>query len=176
VVHGHPNKKRKIKSSDIVKIDIGVSLKGFFADSCKTFTFRDTPPEAIKLTNTCEKALMNAIYAISPGKPINIIGQTIEKITHEQGFNVIKNMTGHGVGFLLHEPPTVFNFADSGDDYILEEGLVLAIEPIITLGCGQTKKNEKSDGTWELVTADAKLSAHFEHTIAVTETGAILLT
>jgi methionyl aminopeptidase len=172
VVHGQPSKKCKIKSSDVVKIDIGVSYKGFFADACKTFS-STTCPESIRLVNTCERALMTAISVVAPGKPINIIGQTIEKITRQEGFNVIKNMTGHGVGFQLHEPPTVFNFADSGDNYVLQEGLVLAIEPIITSGCGQTKKNNDK---WAVVTTDSKLSVHFEHTIAVTETGAILLT
>jgi len=173
VVHGQPSKKRKIKSSDVVKIDIGVSLKGFFADSCKTFTSTECSTDSLRLVNTCEKALMNAISAILPGKPINIIGQTIEKITQEQGFNIIRNLTGHGVGFKLHEPPVVFNFADPCDDYIIQEGLVLAIEPIITSGSGQTKRNED---TWALVTSDAELSAHFEHTVAVTEAGAVLLT
>jgi methionyl aminopeptidase len=172
VVHGQPSKKCKIKPSDVVKIDIGASFKGYFADACKTFTSTECP-ESMRLVNTCERALMSAISVIVSGKPINIIGQTIEKITQEQGFNVIKNMTGHGVGFSLHEPPTVFNFADAGDDYILQEGLVLAIEPIITSGCGQT---QKTDDKWALATIDSKLSAHFEHTIAVTETGAMLLT
>jgi methionyl aminopeptidase len=171
--HGIPNKKKKIMSGDIVKIDTGTVMNGYFADSCSTFKIGQVAESAHKLVNAAYTALLKGIAEIYPNKNIGDIGYAVERCVNDFGYNVVKNSTGHGIGFALHEAPVVPHYGKMGQGAILQEGMVLAVEPIVTEGAD---KLIKQDDGWTLITSDGKLSAQFEHTIAVTNNGALILT
>jgi methionyl aminopeptidase len=171
--HGIPNKKKKIKPGDIVKIDTGTVMNGYFADSCSTFKIGTVTESAHKLVDAAYTALLKGIAEISPNKNIGDIGYAVEKYVNDLGYNVIKNFTGHGIGFALHEAPVVPHYGMRKQGVILQEGMVLTVEPIVTDGAD--KLITQDDG-WTSITNNGKLSAQFEHTIAVTSNGALILT
>ncbi|HOV08449.1 MAG TPA: type I methionyl aminopeptidase [Spirochaetota bacterium] len=171
--HGVPSKKIFIKNGDIVKIDTGTVLNGYFADSCITICVGDVSPIGEKLAEIAYKALFVGINEIYPGKTIGDIGYAIENFVKKEGFSVVRNFTGHGVGFALHEPPVVPNYGNRGTGEEIRDGMVMAVEPIVTNGSGELKILE--DG-WTSVTCDGAMAAQFEHTIAVTKKGPVILT
>ena len=171
--HGIPNKKKKIMSGDIVKIDTGTVMNGYFADSCSTFKIGNVSERAHKLVDAAYTALLKGIAEIYPNKNIGDIGYAIEKYVNDLGYNVIKNFAGHGVGFALHEAPVVPHYGVRKQGEILQEGMVLTVEPIVTEG---SDKLITQDDGWTSITHNGKLSAQFEHTVAITSSGALILT
>jgi len=173
VVHGIPSKKKIISSGDLVKIDSGAVLRGYFCDSCKTFSVGQISETAKEIKNAAKAALNTAINMAVPGCKIGDLGHSIQNFVQSLGFSVVEKYTGHGVGFSLHEPPVVPHYGKKGTGIELREGFVIAIEPIVNEG---TSKVRILDDGWTAVTADGKLSAQFEHTVAVTEKGPLVLT
>jgi methionyl aminopeptidase len=173
VVHGIPG-DRMLQEGDVVGIDIGLIKDGWHADTAETLPVGSVEPEAMRLLQVTEDALWQAIDAISPGRRLSVIGTTIEQLAMQAGYSVVETLVGHGIGQTMHEDPQVPNFrCFSMPDPIMQEGLVIAIEPMINAG---TKRVVTLADGWTVVTADRKLSAHFEHTVAVTAAGARVLT
>ena len=172
-VHGIPHRKRRIKEGDLVKIDVGVSHNGYFADACLTLGAGNIDPFKARLMECAMAALDGAISAIVPQAPVSAIGDITEEIALANGYSVAANHAGHGTGFALHEPPVVPHFKDSGIAIPITVGMVLAVEPVICAGNGLTVIG--SNG-WTAVTADNSQAAQFEHTVAVTEEGVRTLT
>jgi methionyl aminopeptidase len=154
-------------------IDIGVVYKGYYADAAVTFAVGNIESEARKLVEVTKSALDEAISVLGPDVYLGNVSNAIETIALNNGMNVVRDFVGHGIGRNLHEEPAVLNYGKKGTGIKLKPGLVLAIEPMINLGTGDVEI--KPDG-WTVVTSDRKLSAHFEHTVAVTETGSEILT
>jgi methionyl aminopeptidase len=173
VVHGIPTKKRILKEGDIVGVDFGVVLNGWFGDSAKTFCVGKVSEEIEKLVKITEKSLYLGIEQVKPGNHLFDIGHAIQNFVESNGFTVVREFVGHGIGRNLHEDPQVPNYGSKGKGMILKPGMVLAIEPMINAGRPEVKV--LNDG-WTAVTADRKWSAHFEHTIAITEQGYDILT
>lgn len=172
VVHGIPAKDSILKEGDIVSLDVGMIYENLYVDMAITVALGKVPPIVKKLIKTVEDSLKSAIKIIKPGKTLGDIGFVISRCIERGGFNVILNLTGHGVGYAVHEDPFVFNFGRPGEGLRLKEGMVLAIEPMASLGSGGIIQNK--DGSFR--TADRSLSAHFEHSIAVTKNGVLVLT
>ena len=172
VVHGIPC-KRRVREGDIVSIDCGVTWNGFVSDSARTFVVGSIPPEVQKLVDVTKEALYLGIGAAQVGNCICDIGRVIQQHCEKHGFSVVRDLVGHGVGREMHEPPQVPNYETSGKGPRLKAGMVIAIEPMINLGDYYVR--QLSDG-WTYVTLDGKPSAHFEHTVAVTENGPYILT
>ncbi|HOO72209.1 MAG TPA: type I methionyl aminopeptidase [Spirochaetota bacterium] len=173
VVHGIPLKRKKFTTGDIVKIDIGVVMNGFFSDACRIFPVLPVSQTAEKLVMTAQHALDSAIARMVPGNTIGDLGHSIQTAAEFGGFSVVKHFSGHGTGFALHEPPVVPNWGMPGLGRPLVPGMVLAVEPIVNEGAADIVR--LPDG-WTSVTVDGKLSAHCEHTIAVTDAGPLILT
>lgn len=173
VVHGIPSKKRILKQGDIVGIDFGVIYNGWFGDSAKTFAVGQISEDASKLIQATEKSLYLGIEQARPGNHLFDIGHAIQNFVESLGYSVVREFVGHGIGRSLHEDPQVPNFGPKGRGMVLKPGMVLAIEPMINQGKPEVKV--LSDG-WTAVTMDRALSAHFEHTIAITEVGPEVLT
>jgi len=171
VVHGFPS-DYKLQSGDVLKIDFGVEHNGFFADAAVTVGIGNISKEAKLLIKTTKLALDKAIKIIKPGSNLGDIGWIIKRIAEKRGFKVIKSLTGHGIGRELHEEPTIYNFGEKGKGIILKAGMVLAIEPMLAVAT--EKIVQRPDESW--ATADGSLSAHLEHTVAITEKGAKILT
>ena len=171
--HGVPSKKVKIISGDIVKVDTGTVMNGYFADSCSTFSVGDVSESARRLVNTAYQALMAGISEISAGKTVGDIGYAVDSFARSKGYAIVKNFTGHGVGFALHEPPVVPNYGSKGKGVELTEGMVITVEPILTEG---SDRLVIMDDGWTSITSDGSLSAQFEHTVAVTKSGPLVLT
>lgn len=173
VVHGFPS-QRKIAEGDIVSLDYGIYINGYYADSAVTIPVGKVPDNATRLISVTRDSLYAGISKAVIGNSLNAISSAIEKHVTENNFSVVKDFVGHGVGFKLHEDPQVPNFyVKQNDDIILKEGLVLAIEPMVNeFGY---KVRVKKNG-WTVVTRDKGLSAHFEHTVAVTSGDPIILT
>lgn len=172
VIHGIPG-PQVIKEGDIVSVDVGAYIGGFHGDSCKTFAVGEVSEEAKALMKSTEESLYLAISMVKPGVRLGDLGAAIQKYNEDNGYGVVREFVGHGVGRDLHEDPEVPNFGKAGHGVRLQAGMVIAIEPMITEGSPKVKV--MGDG-WTTKTADGKLSAHFEHTIAVTETGCMILT
>lgn len=173
VVHGIPG-KRVLNEGDIVGIDIGVIKDGWHADSAESIPVGKISDETLKLLKVTEECLRLGIEAIEVGGRISSIGIAVEKHARENGFSVVESLVGHGIGQNLHEDPQVPNFrCFTMPDPVMEEGLVIAIEPMINQG---TKRVQTARDEWTIVTADRKLSAHFEHTVAVMADGPRVLT
>ncbi|NLB36675.1 MAG: type I methionyl aminopeptidase [Clostridiales bacterium] len=173
VIHGIPSKERVIKEGDLVSIDLGAKLHGYVGDNAATFAAGRISPEAQRLSDTTRKSLYEGIRAAVPGGRIGDIGAAIERYCTERGFSVVRDYTGHGVGAELHEDPSVPNFGTPGRGVRLLPGMTIAIEPMINQGVEEVKR--LSDG-WTVKTRDGKLSAHFEHTVAITADGPKILT
>jgi methionyl aminopeptidase len=173
VVHGIPSKKRILNDGDIVGLDFGVILDGWFGDSARTFPVGKINADAAKLLEVTEKSLYLGIEEARAGQHLFDIGHAIQNYVESFGFSVVREFVGHGIGKNLHEDPQVPNFGSRGKGMLLKPGMVLAIEPMINVG--KPGVRVLPDG-WTAVTVDKKLSAHFEHTIAITETGTEILT
>jgi len=172
VVHGMPSKK-VLNEGDIVSIDFGSLVDGFYGDAAVTVPVGKVSEEAARLVRVTEESLWKAVGAAREGNRLLDISSAVQSHVEPQGFSVVREFVGHGIGRELHEPPQVPNFGVPGRGVKLKAGMVLAIEPMINLGGWAVKV--LSDG-WTAVTADGKLSAHFEHTVAITADGPLVLT
>ena len=173
VIHGIPSKKRIIKAGDIVSIDVGATFNGYVGDNAATFAAGDISPEAQRLCDTTRESLYEGIRAAVAGGRIGDIGSTIQRYCEERGFSVVREFTGHGVGKQMHEDPSVPNFGTPGRGVRLLPGMTIAIEPMINMGGAGIR--QLPDG-WTIKTKDGSLSAHFEHTVAITADGPVILT
>ena len=173
VVHGIPSRMSRLKSGDIISIDLGVVLEGFYGDGAVTFPVGTVDAEARKLMSVTEDALYAGIGKAVVGNRVSDISASIQQHAESNGFSVVRAFVGHGIGRSLHEDPQIPNFGEPGRGPRLKEGMTLAIEPMINAGCADV--NILDDG-WTAVTADGRLSAHFEHTIAITKNNAVILT
>lgn len=173
VIHGIPSKKRVIKEGDIVSIDLGAVLDGYNGDNAATFAAGKISPEAERLINTTRESLYKGIEAAVAGGRIGDISSTVQTYCEERGFSVVRDFVGHGIGAKLHEDPSVPNYGTPGRGVRLLPGMTLAIEPMINMGGYEVR--QLSDG-WTIKTRDGGLSAHFEHTVAITADGPKILT
>ena len=174
VIHGIPSKKRILREGDIVKIDVGAFIGGYHGDSANTFPVGKVSDEALRLIEATRKSFeLGVAAAEKEGARIGDIGFAIDSYVSEMGYSVVRKYVGHGVGAELHEDPSVPNYGTPGRGTRITKGMVIAIEPMVNAGVYGVK--EMPDG-WTVKTADGKLTAHYEHTVAITENGALLLT
>ena len=172
VVHGIPG-PYTLKDGDILSVDVGVTLDGFVADSAYTFPIGDVSADAERLLEGCQAALAAGIEQCRVGNRLSDISHAIQVTTEEQGFSVVRSLVGHGVGRSMHEEPQIPNFGEPGRGPLLQPGMTLAIEPMITAGEAGVYTG---DDRWSIYTRDDSLAAHFEHTVAVTDNGPRILT
>jgi methionyl aminopeptidase len=172
VVHGIPG-GRALEEGDILSVDVGVTLDGFVADSAYTFPIGEITPEAERLLEGGKAALAAGIEQCRPGNHLSDISHAIQVATEEHGFSVVRSLVGHGVGRSMHEEPQIPNFGEPGRGPLLSPGMTFAIEPMINAGGPDVVIH---DDEWSISTADGTLSAHFEHTVAITEEGPRILT
>jgi methionyl aminopeptidase len=174
VVHGIPSPKRALAEGDILSLDFGAIWEGFHADSALTMFVGDPPSaEAEKLVRVTEEALEAGISQIAPGARLSDIGAAVQQVAEGAGFSVVREYVGHGIGRSLHEDPQIPNYGEPGRGPLIKPGLVVAVEPMVNIGGWETRVLADD---WTVVTEDGSLSAHFEHTIAVTEDGREVLT
>ncbi|PYV79608.1 MAG: type I methionyl aminopeptidase [Acidobacteria bacterium] len=174
IVHGIPSPKRVLKAGDIVSIDCGVVLDGYYGDAAITVAVGDSvSPERQKLMEVTEQSLYKAIEQVKLGNTISDIGGAVQEFVEANGFSVVREFVGHGIGTKLHEEPQVPNFRSRGAETRLREGMVLAIEPMVNTGGPEARVLEDK---WTAITADGGSSAHFEHCVAVTRNGPLILT
>ena len=173
IIHGIPSHRRVIKSGDIVSIDLGASINGYTGDNAATFACGDISPEAKRLCDVTRESLYEGIKKAVAGGRLGDIGFAIASYCEERGFSVVREYTGHGVGANLHEDPSVPNFGTPGRGVRLLPGMTIAIEPMINQGSAAIRT--QPDG-WTVRTKDGKLSAHFEHTVAITADGPKIMT
>ncbi len=173
VIHGIPSKERILRSGDIVSIDLGAKKNGYNGDNAATFACGDISDEAKRLMDTTRESLYEAIKFAVPGGKIGDIAHAVQSYCEERGYGVVREYTGHGVGKALHEDPSVPNYGTAGRGVRLLPGMTIAIEPMINQGTAKIKV--LPDG-WTVKTTDGKLSAHFEHTVAITKDGPVILT
>lgn len=171
VVHGIPG-PRKLKDGDIVSLDLGCVVDGFYGDSAVTVPVGRVTPEATRLMRVTEEALHQGIAQCYPGKRVGDIGHAVQKHAEANGYSVVRDLTGHGIGTQLHEKPSVPNYGPPGKLERLVPGMCLAIEPMVNVGAAAVRK---LDDGWTEVTRDGKLSAHFELSVAITEHGPWIL-
>ncbi|MBV8632055.1 MAG: type I methionyl aminopeptidase [Silvibacterium sp.] len=174
VVHGIPSTNRVLRDGDIVSIDTGVIIDGYYGDSAITVAVGEKlAPKTKRLLEVTQASLQRGIEAIKPGATLGDVGAAVQETVEANGFSVVREFVGHGIGTRLHEDPQVPNYGMRGQGQKLREGMVLAIEPMVN--AGKPDVQVLSDG-WTAVTQDGSLSAHFEHTVAVTAEGAVVLT
>lgn len=173
VVHGIPREDRILKEGDIVSIDVGVRLDGWYSDSARTYAVGAVSAEATALMDVTRRSLDASIEAATPGNHVGDIGAAVMRTCEGTDYGIIRELVGHGVGRELHEEPQVPNHGKSGHGPLLREGMVIAIEPMLSAGTPRIKTLE--DG-WTVITADQSLSAHFEHTVGITKDGPRILT
>ena len=173
VIHGIPSRQRALQEGDIISIDVGASLDGYYGDSAITVPVGRISDEAAMLLRVTEDALYKAIDVVKPGGRVSDIGHAVQQHVEAHGFSVVREFVGHGIGQRMHEDPQVPNYGEAGRGPRLAEGMVLAIEPMVNAGKPAVKV--LGDG-WTAITKDRSLSAHFEHTVAVTADGAWILT
>lgn len=173
VIHGIPSFKRKIKSGDIVSVDLGAAFEGYNGDNAATFAVGDISDEAKRLIATTRESLYEGIRAAVAGGRVGDIGNAVQSYVEKRGFSVVRDFVGHGVGAELHEAPEVPNYGSAGKGVRLLPGMTIAIEPMVNAG----KYNVRTlpDG-WTVLTSDGSLSAHFEHTVAITPDGPQIMT
>ena len=171
VVHGFPS-GRKLSAGDIVSIDFGVCCEGYYGDAALTVAIGAVPPVAEKLIRVTREALFLGLERVKAGNRLGDVSEAIQTHAENQGFSVVRHFVGHGIGKALHEDPQIPNFGTAGKGPVLKPGMVLAIEPMVNAGGSEVEI--LSDG-WTAVTKDRSLSAHFEHTVAVTENGCRIL-
>lgn len=172
VVHGIPSGLR-LKEGDILSVDLGIYLEGFYGDGAVTFPVGRISPSAERLLRVTEEALYIGIEKARPGNRVSDISSSIQRYVESHGYSVVRTFVGHGIGRSLHEEPQVPNFGAPGQGPRLREGMTLAIEPMVNEG---TYEVRILDDGWTAVTADGKLSAHYEHTVVITRNGARILT
>jgi len=172
VVHGIPSDKRILKEGDVVAVDVGATFKGLVGDSAWTYAVGEISDDKKRLLEGTEKALFAAIDKMRAGNTLNDVGGAVEDVAKEYGLGIVRQYGGHGVGRNMHEEPFVFNYR-AGDTTVLKPGMTIAIEPMLNLGGDDVY--EHADG-WTVSTVDKKDSAHFEHTVLVTEDEPVILT
>jgi len=172
VVHGIPS-LRKLKEGDIISIDVGVCYRGYFGDAAITFPVGDISATADKLVTVTRGSLDEAIGIMKSGSRLSDLSHAVQKYVEANSFSVVRNYVGHGIGSEMHEEPQVPNFGLPGRGPLLQSGIVLALEPMVNAGSWEVKV---LDDQWTVVTADGSLSAHFEHTVALTDNGPEILT
>jgi methionyl aminopeptidase len=172
VVHGIPD-DRPLEEGDICTLDFGVFLNGFHADSAWTYPVGQITEAAQRLLNVTKESLYQGLAQAKAGKRIGDIANAVQKYVERNGYSIVRDLVGHGIGRSIHEEPSVPNFGKPGSGPLLKEGTTMCVEPMVNMGTWKVK--QLKDG-WTIVTADKKLSAHFEHTIAVTRDGADILT
>lgn len=173
VVHGIPSRDRPIGSGSILSVDVGVKYDGYFADAALTVPVGEVDSETLRLLDTTHEALGIGVAEARVGARIGDIGAAIQKFVEEAGYSVIRELVGHGVGVSAHEEPQVPNYGKRGHGVRMKEGMVIAIEPMVNAGAREIRTLADE---WTVVTADGSLSAHFEHTVAVTADGPRVLT
>jgi methionyl aminopeptidase len=172
VVHGIPS-ERTLADGDILSVDVGVSLDGFVADSAFTFPVGEVSSEAERLLDACQAALAAGIAQCRPGKRLSDVSHAIQMTTEESGFSVVRSLVGHGIGRAMHEDPQIPNYGAPGRGPELAAGMTFAIEPMINAGGHDIYVH---DDAWSISTVDGALSAHFEHTVAITDEEPRILT
>lgn len=173
IVHGIPSEKRMLKAGDIVSIDCGAVLDGYYGDAAITVPVAEVTPDVKKLLEVTEASLYRGIEAVRMGNTVGDVGAAVQELVEANGFSVVREFVGHGIGTRLHEEPQVPNFGIRGHGARLREGMVLAIEPMVNFGKPGTKLLSDK---WTAVTEDGSFSAHFEHCVAVTKNGPLILT
>lgn len=173
IVHGFPSEKRILEAGDIVSVDMGVVYRGFYGDSARTYAVGEVTPEATRLMDVTKTSLMKGIELAQVGNKLHDVSAAVQEYVEDAGFHVVRRFVGHGIGRSLHEKPEVPNFVPAGLPNVpLKAGMTLAIEPMVTVG---TPDVEILSDKWTAVTKDRSLAAHFEHTIAVTGEGPVIL-
>jgi methionyl aminopeptidase len=172
VVHGIPTDYRA-EEGDLISVDLGVTLNGLVADSAVTLPVGEIDPEAQRLLDVCQEALAAGIEQARPGSHLSDISHAVQRVVEAAGFSVVRSLVGHGVGRSYHEDPQVPNYGPAGRGPLLQQGMTLAIEPMITAGSPDVYVH---DDDWSISSVDASLAAHFEHTVAVTAEGPRVLT
>jgi methionyl aminopeptidase len=173
VVHGIPSPARRLKEGDIVGLDLGCIVDGYYADCAFTLAIGEIPPEVQKLLDVTRESLELAIRQCWPGRRLSDVSHAVQRHVEAHGFGVVRAFVGHGIGRALHEEPQIPNFGEPGHGPRLRPGMVLAIEPMVTMGSWEVRI---LDDGWTAVTRDGSLAAHFEHTVAVTDEGPDVLT
>jgi len=173
VCHGVPDADEIVRDGDIINLDITLEKNGFIADSSKTYLVGDAPAAAKRLVRVAQEAMWEGIRQVRPGAHVGDIGFAIERHARQNGYSVVREFCGHGIGRDMHEEPQVLNFGRRGAGVRLREGMTFTIEPMVNQG---SRKVSTRDDGWTVVTDDGKLSAQFEHTVAVTHDGVEVLT
>ena len=173
VVHGIPSPQKVLGEGDIVSVDVGVKLEGWYADAAVTLPVGPVSSETRRLLDVTRASLMEGIREARSGRRLGDVGHAIQTTAEEAGFSIVRDLVGHGLGRQLHEEPQVPNFGRPGRGLALRPGLVIAIEPMVNQG---TPNVHTLDDKWTVVTADGLMSSHFEHTVAITEEGPRILT
>lgn len=172
IVHGIPSSSRKLKAGDLVSLDLGAIWGGFYGDAARTFFVGEATAAASKLSEITRKSLTLAIEQARPGNRIGDIGYAVQSFVESYGYSVVREFVGHGIGRSLHEDPQIPNYGKRGSGPRLKEGMTLAIEPMVCMGKPDV---EILDDKWTAVTRDRSLAAHYEHSIAVTNDGPVVL-
>jgi len=173
VVHGIPSKARKLQEGDIIGIDVGCIYRDFYGDGAWTYPVGNVSTQASDLLNTCRESLYEGIAQAKGGNRVSDISNAIDKCVRSEGFEIVRDLTGHGIGRSLHEEPQILNFNTGIKGPKLKTNMTLSIEPMITNGSFEVKT---LDDNWTVVTVDGSLSAHYEHTVAITENGPEIMT
>lgn len=172
IVHGIPSPKRKLKEGDIVSIDFGMEVDGYYADSAVTVPVGQIGPELQKLLDVTRLSLDRAIEKMRAGNRLGDVGHAVQSLVEENGFSVVREFVGHGIGTKMHDEPNLPNYGEAGRGARLQEGMVIAVEPMVNAGGPAVRMRDE----WVAETADGSPSAHFEHTVAVTANGPWILT
>jgi methionyl aminopeptidase len=172
VVHGIPG-ERMVEEGQVVSVDVGVFKDNYYADGAFTFAVGQISGQAQRLLFVTQEALRKGLEFVREGRFLSDVSYAIQSFVEENGFSVVRDLVGHGIGMKMHEEPQIANFGPPGQGPILKKGMVLAIEPMVNAGSFEI---QTKDDDWTIVTRDGSLSAHFEHTVAVTENGAMILT
>jgi methionyl aminopeptidase len=173
VVHGIPSSERRLKNGDLLKLDIGINLNGYFSDCAFTTAIGNVDKNVRRLMDATKKALELGVMAARPDNRLSDISWAIQSYVEQQGFSVVRDFVGHGIGRQMHEVPEVPNFGIPHQGPVLKAGMVLAIEPMVNMGASEVRITENG---WTAVTKDHLASAHFEHTVAITDSGPEILT
>ena len=173
VVHGIPSPRRVLREGDIVSVDFGVVMDGYYGDAAITVPVGAIDAKAARLLRATEASLRAGIAAVRPGATLGDVGAAVQSVIEGEGFSVVRDFVGHGIGVHMHEDPQVPNFGEAGQGMKLKAGMVIAIEPMVNAGKPDVKV---LDDGWTAVSTDGSMSAHFEHTVAVTADGARILT
>lgn len=171
IVHGIPG-QRSLKPGDVVSLDVGVKKDGYYGDASLTVPVGEVPADTLRLLEVTQAALMRGLEEAKPGNRLGDVGHAIQKVVEDAGFSVVRTLVGHGIGREMHEEPQVPNYGTPGKGQKLQAGMVLAIEPMVNQGGPDTVL---LDDDWTVVTRDGSVSAHFEHTVAVTADGPVIL-